>query len=491
MSLPYVKVNVNEENYTKVNSEIPFVPAIILKTKSGPIGTVETVRSEKDFINKFGITDYTVPSAFGIQTYLRSYAYILVSRVAANTAVVGKATIKSTDSSAISLIEANTTYKTDLFNGKGLKLSYDSTNKKLFVTLDTNSGVITSVKEGIDLSTATPQELEQALDKIVESFNSTRCGVELKNLYTGKISSDSKPETFIDLTENISEGSSGNDGTISDADIKSAIDKFCVPEYELDVLLAPEFNGVDIVNYGADKADENDFIYISSRPETTKEGLLNALEGYKNSASLAVYAPDVYYTNLKDADKNDVAIPAAVAVLHAYAKNDIANKWGAPAGVNRGTLTLAKSLVKSFTKDELDDLYDNEIPVNMISNISGQGIVVWGQKTTDNVTTFMDRINVSRLCKYVKRKTYEMSYKYLFEPITESLFVKWETVVRELLDTLVTGNAISEYQVKMDSTLNTDETKAQNKLIGQVRIKPLEVAEFIDIDLVITDKVEV
>ena len=78
-----------------------------------------------------------------------------------------------------------------------------------------------------------------------------------------------------------------------------------------------------------------------------------------------------------------------------------------------------------MTKTELDGLYDNTIPVNVINNISGQGLVVWGQKTTDTTTPFMDRINVSRLCKYVKRKTYAMSYKYLFEPITEALFVKW------------------------------------------------------------------
>lgn len=489
MSLPYVKVNVNEENYTQVNTEIPFVPVVIMKTKSGPIGTREVVRSEKEFVNKFGNADYTVPSAYGIQTYLRSYSYVLVTRVAGTSAANGKGTIKSSD---IDILSAETKYKTDIFNGKELALVYDSANKKLYITLETANGIITSVKETIDLSVADTKApvLEAALEKIVKSFNNTDCGVVLTNLYTTKTESDEKPE-FTTLSVKLGEGDSGNSDSITDTVIKGYIDAYCTPEYEIDVMIVPEFNTAEIVNYGAGKADLHDFLYISSRPETTKDEILEALDSYNQSASLAVYAPDVYYNNLKDANGNDVAIPAAVAVLHGYAKNDIANKWGAPAGVTRATLSLAKSQVISLTKDDLDSLYDANIPVNAINNISGQGLVIWGQKTTDSITPFMDRINVSRLCKYVKRKTYAMSYRYLFEPITEALFTKWETAVRELLDTLVTSNAISEYKVRMDSTLNTAETIAQNKLIGQVRIKPLEVAEFIDIDLIITDQVEV
>ena len=42
----------------------------------------------------------------------------------------------------------------------------------------------------------------------------------------------------------------------------------------------------------------------------------------------------------------------------------------------------------------------------------------------------------------------------------------------------------------MDDTLNTEETKRQNKLIGVVRLKPLEAAEFIEINFVVTDEVE-
>ena len=43
----------------------------------------------------------------------------------------------------------------------------------------------------------------------------------------------------------------------------------------------------------------------------------------------------------------------------------------------------------------------------------------------------------------------------------------------------------------MDSTINTEATIAANQLNGIIRIKPQEVAEFINIDLTITDTITV
>ena len=61
--LPNVKVNVGEETLIASNTEIPFVPVVLMKTKSGPIGTMETITSEAQFKAIFGDSDYTTPSA--------------------------------------------------------------------------------------------------------------------------------------------------------------------------------------------------------------------------------------------------------------------------------------------------------------------------------------------------------------------------------------------------------------------------------------------
>ena len=119
MALPYVKVNVGEETLVSANSIIPFVPAILMKTKSGPIGTIEQITSEAQFVKLFGQSDETTPSAYAIQTYLRTYAYVLVTRLANESQAAegsGKVSFEMSSKNH-ALISAKTNYKTDLFIG--------------------------------------------------------------------------------------------------------------------------------------------------------------------------------------------------------------------------------------------------------------------------------------------------------------------------------------------------------------------------------------
>ena len=72
MAIPNVRVNLNEV-YNGNNLLVPFIPAVILKTKSGPIGTVERVNNESQFKAIFGDSDTTVPAAYALQQYLKLY----------------------------------------------------------------------------------------------------------------------------------------------------------------------------------------------------------------------------------------------------------------------------------------------------------------------------------------------------------------------------------------------------------------------------------
>ena len=485
MALPNVNVNVTEESYIPINSQVAFVPAVILKTKSGPIGTVETIKSESQFIKKFGNSDTTVPAAYGIQTYLRTYSYVYVTRVAGTDAAIANLTIQGeeTDSETpVDLITAQTVYKTDMFNGIPVELVYDDTGKKIYIQFVSNNVTTTSIKENIDLSTATADLLSQALDKIVDSFNSANVGITLKNAYADKTSGDTMVKSFTTLSANFESGNSGNTTIDNDAVI-DAIDLYVKPELGVDVIIHPEFTDFEVVEHSTKIAEStNSMVLVSSNAENV-ENVITAVENYPMSNSLAIYYPDVYYSGFS------APIPASVAVLSAYAKNDSVNKWGAPAGVNRGNLTLVQKLAVILSKSDMAELYDNEIPVNCINDISGVGFIVWGQKTTGTNTLYQDRINIARLVKYVTKQAYLISYDYLFEPIEQKLFSRWSLTMNGFLDTLITNSAISEYKTVMDSSNNTEETIAKNELHALIRIKPLEVAEFIDIDLVITDQV--
>lgn len=494
--LPRVNVNVGEETLLAANTTIPFVPAIIMKTKSGPIGTIESVTSESQFKSIFGESDYTTPAAYAIQLYLRNYSYVLVTRVANDSeAAIGTGRLNVDEIGDI--IEVNTNYKTDLYNGKEIKLVYDEADHKLWFDVSAITGKHTiSLKEDYTADTAKATDLEAALNKLVVSINASNLGFTLKNLYTDKTDGDPVPgvdKFTTGLSLYITGGDCGNTSPVDDEKVKKLIDLYNSETNGVDVLVIPEYTNYEIINYATDIALKNNFMIITSPKVSSVQEAIQAVVNYStdNRGSLAVYFPDVYYNDFYDADGNLQAVPISVAVLNTYAKTDVQNKWGAPAGVTRGTLSLVNSLTVQLTDDDLSTLYDNAIPINGINEISGKGFIVWGNKTTSAKSTFFDRINVARLVKYVTREAYEISWNYLFEPITNYVFTDWIMKVQSFLNEIQQGYGLEAYEVIMDTTINTAQTIANNQLNGIIRLKPQEVAEYINIDLTITDTINV
>lgn len=494
--LPRVNVNVGEETLLAANTTIPFVPAVIMKTKSGPIGTIESITSESQFKAIFGESDYTTPSAYAIQLYLRSYSYVLITRIAnEDEAAIG--TGKMSIGTIGDILRADTNYKTDLFNGKEIQLVYDGTDNKLWLDVSAITGKHTiSIKEDYTADTAKATDFEAALNKLITSINASNLGFTLTNLYTDKTDSDAAPDvddfsTGVSLY--ITDGDSGNNTDVDGDKVKALIDLYNSETNGVDVLIIPEYTNYEIVNYASDIALKNNFMIITSPKANSVQEAIQAVVNYStdNRGSLAVYFPDVYYNDFTDNNGDLQAIPISIAVLNTYARTDIQNKWGAPAGVARGTLSLVNSLAVSLTDDDLSTLYDNAIPINGINEISGKGFIVWGNKTTSAKSTFFDRINVARLVKYVTREAYEISWNYLFEPITNYVFTDWIMKVQSFLSEIQQGYGLEAYEVIMDTTINTAQTIANNQLNGIIRLKPQEVAEYINIDLTITDTINV
>ena len=506
MALPKVNVNVQEETLLTNNSVIPFVPAVLMKTKSGPIGTIETITSEAQFKALFGDSDYTVPSAYAIQVYLRSYAYILVTRLAnENEAAYGTANLKAIippeteggDPTELSLVTIATDYKTDMFNGKEIKLVYDGVTHKLWFDLSAITGKNTiSIKESFIADTATAVDLENVLDKLVASVNSAKFGFTLTNVYTDKVAGDLVPPVAVftaGIATNIINGNSGNTTALNSSDVNNIIDKYDLGNRNLDVMVIPEYTNYEVVNHATALALKNNFMVLVAAPGTSVSSVETNVSTYEtdNRGSLALYYPDVYYRGFVNNQGEPVAIPISIAVLHAYAKNDIIAKWGAPAGVNRGNLTLVNSLATTVSEDDISNLYDYTVPVNCLNNISSKGYIVWGNKTATSTSEFFDRINVSRLIKYVTKQAYNISWNYIFEPISDAIYADWTLKIEAMLDDIKESYGIEAYQVIMDDTINTPETIAANQLNGIIRIKPQEVAEFVNIDFRITDTIEV
>lgn len=501
MALPYVKVNVGEETLVSANSIIPFVPAILMKTKSGPIGTIEQITSEAQFVKLFGQSDETTPSAYAIQTYLRTYAYVLVTRLANESQAAegsGKVSFEMSSKNH-ALISAKTNYKTDLFNLKEVKLVYDSNTNKIWLDVSSIVGKnAISIKEDIIVDSLKAAEynesgtltggLEYILNRLVSSINAMNLGVTLTNEFTNKTTEDSIPsvEQFNQgFTLTISGGDCGNETDLSASQVNAYIDAYDSQDNTLDVMIIPEYTNYEVVNHASALAEKNNFVLLVAPGGESVSALTQKIANYNTTdrGSLALYYPNVKYSGF------NAVIPASIAALHCYAKSDNQAKWSAPAGISRGTLNLVSSLEVNLTTYDMEALYDSDKPVNCINNISGRGFVIWGNKTTSAQSAFFDRLNVSRLVKYVTKEIYDISYSYLFEPITSTTFSSWVLKVEALLNDIQANSGLEAYQVTMDSTINTPATIAANQLNGIVKIKPYEVAEFITIDFTATDTI--
>lgn len=479
--LPNVRITVAEEVNFNRNSVNTFLPLAIVKTKTGPIGTEVLVKSQKVFEETFGTPDASTPEAFGIAQYIKNYGNVYVVRAASDSAAIGSCEIKS----GTNLISAKTKYKTDSLNGVDISLVYDGAANKMYLSTTVDGTIITSIKETIDYSTAKADVIEAALNKIVDSFNEAQNYFVLVNEFTGKTEEDTKPTAFTEVKGSVTGGVSGN-SSISDEVITGLIENYRATDIGIDAILAPGFESATVVNKLATVADNSSFIAIASISGSTATAITAISNTYPESSSLALYADKVYLT-----EDPEIEVPACVAVLPAYITRDLSSKWLAPAGVTRATLGNVAGLVNNFNDSELETMYNSSVPVNGIKKISGRGFIVWGQKTANQDTvSYEDRINVVRLIKYLTKEVYSISYDYLFEPITEYTYNSWILRVEAILDEIKAGNGLSEYKVIMDDTLNTEETKAQNKLIGIVRLKPLEAAEFIEINFVVTDDIE-
>ena len=484
--LPNVRVTVNEEVLLNSDGLNTFLPLLILKTVTGPIGTEVLVKNYKQFISTFGTPDSNTPEAFGVGEYIKNYGSVYVTRVAGSTAAyaTGKISVGEVGS-AVDLISFTSNYKTSELNGDEIDLVKDSTNNKIYLSYIKGSTSITSIKETFVAGTSTADVLSVALQKLVDSFNAAQNYVTLTNLFVEKTEEDPVPTLAADNKGSITGGSDGN-SAVTSADVTAIAERYEESDLGIDALLAPGFEDSTTINKLASIATKSSFIAIASLSGTTTTDIIAKTAGIVENASLALYAG-----NVKLNADTTISVPASIAVMPAYITKDTSSKWLAPAGVTRGTLPLVNILDPQLGDNDLEVLYSNDIPLNGIRKIAGTGYVVWGQKTSlqDN-TEYQDRINVVRLIKYLTREVYKLSYDYLFEPITDYTYKSWTISVEAILKRIQAGNGLSAYKVIMDDTLNTEETKKKNMLIGVVRLKPLEAAEFIDINFVVTDSVE-
>ncbi len=191
-----------------------------------------------------------------------------------------------------------------------------------------------------------------------------------------------------------------------------------------------------------------------------------------------------YYPWVKTVDTNTnklISVPPSVLMPAVFASNDaIGAEWFAPAGLNRGGIVGAVSVLNRLTHSERDTLYENK--VNPIASFPGQGIVAFGQKTLQDRASALDRINVRRLLITVKKFVASTSRFLVFEQNTAQTRGRFINTVQPYLEGIQQRQGLYAFKVVMDETNNTPDVVDRNILAGQIFLQPAKTAEFIVID---------
>ena len=191
-----------------------------------------------------------------------------------------------------------------------------------------------------------------------------------------------------------------------------------------------------------------------------------------------------YYPWVKTIDSRTnklTSVPPSVLMPGIYAGNDaVAAEWFAPAGLNRGGIVGAVSVLNRLTHSERDTLYEGKI--NPIAQFPGEGIVAFGQKTLQDKASALDRINVRRLLIKVKKYIASTSRYLVFEQNTSQTRGRFLNTVNPYLEGIQQRQGLYAFRVVMDESNNTPDVIDRNILAGQIYLQPTKTAEFIVLD---------
>jgi len=184
---------------------------------------------------------------------------------------------------------------------------------------------------------------------------------------------------------------------------------------------------------------------------------------------------------------NDVYryVPLNGDIAGLAARTDIlADSWFSPAGLNRGVIRGAAKLAYNPTKAQRDDLYTSR--VNPVATFSGQGTILFGDKTGLSSPSAFDRINVRRLFITLEKAVATASKFQLFEFNDEFTRANFRNIVEPFLREVQGRRGITDFLVVCDETNNTGEVIDRNEFVAEIFVKPARSINFITLSFVAT-----
>lgn len=156
--------------------------------------------------------------------------------------------------------------------------------------------------------------------------------------------------------------------------------------------------------------------------------------------------------------------------------------WFSPAGLTRGQIKNVIKLAYNPNKANRDELYKNGI--NPVVSFTGEGTMLYGDKTLLGRPSAFDRINVRRLFIVLEKSISKAARSSLFEFNDEFTRAQFVNLVEPFLRTVQGRRGIYDYRVVCDETNNTAEVIDRNEFIGDIYVKPAKSINFIQLNFV-------
>jgi phage tail sheath protein FI len=268
--------------------------------------------------------------------------------------------------------------------------------------------------------------------------------------------------------------------------------------YEYNLIVCPGYHEVvdELVALSASVNDEAFVIGDVPVNKTPEQAAVWSLTTERaKSKSAAYYYPWGLASNL---DGRNVCIAPSGIALRTYAYSDNQDYvWFAPAGVRRGTVTGVTSVgyvsgmlgsATTFVETNLnqgqrDNLYEFFKNINPIVFFPQQGLIVWGQKTSYNAASALDRVNVMRLVMYIKRQLRKGAFPFVFEPNDKATRDNLKSMADSFLSDVLAKRGLYDFVTLCDESNNTPDRIDRNEMYLDVALKPVKAAEFIYIPI--------
>lgn len=290
----------------------------------------------------------------------------------------------------------------------------------------------------------------------------------------------------------------GADGTVSQANVINAIERFNNAEtIDISLIFAGDCgvganSAIDaavvsnqVLSVASTRKDCVAFVSPARANVVGSQASASAVTAFRNSLSSTSYGFMDSGWKYQYDKYNDVYrwVPINADIAGLCVRTDLQrDPWFSPAGLNRGQIRNIVKLAFNPTQSERDTLY--KVGVNPVVSFPGEGTVLYGDKTLQGRPSAFDRINVRRLFIVLEKAISNASRSSLFEFNDEFTRSQFVSLVEPFLRDVQGRRGIYDFRVVCDETNNTSAVLDRNEFIGDIYIKPARSVNYIQLNFV-------